>query len=356
MGIRKIFFVLMVCVVSIGKMCAQTWTKDGSYIYNSPTSSYVVVGTSPSSMPDDRRSYNLFVYDNLYVQSSFDESHGLITESLSTGGMSIRSLGSRYHSALSFTAGTYTFKGNEGWTFLTLSPKMSNILTKLTVDDEVTCGKTLQVSDDVTAQSNLSVGGGITCAKTLQVGEDIIAKSVHNENESLIIESLSTGGMSVRSLGKNNHSALSFTAGTYTFKGNEGLTFLKLSPKATKIFTNLDVDGEITCRDKLRVTDLLKANQIETQDIKVEMNDAADYVFDEGYNLRSLGEVESFVKENKHLPGMPSAAEMSQNGVSVSQMCNLLLEKVEELTLHMIELEKENKALKEEMGKMKREK
>ena len=54
----------------------------------------------------------------------------------------------------------------------------------------------------------------------------------------------------------------------------------------------------------------------------------------------------SYVNEHKHLPGMPSAAEMDANGVSVSKMSNLLLEKVEELTLHMIKLEKENAALK----------
>lgn len=56
------------------------------------------------------------------------------------------------------------------------------------------------------------------------------------------------------------------------------------------------------------------------------------------------------------MPGTPSAVEMSQDGVSVSQMCVLLLEKVEELTLHMIEPEKEKKALKEELGKMREEK
>ena len=52
------------------------------------------------------------------------------------------------------------------------------------------------------------------------------------------------------------------------------------------------------------------------------MNNAADYVFGESYNLRSLNEVESFVKENKHLPGVSSAAEMAEKGMSMSQMSN----------------------------------
>ena len=58
------------------------------------------------------------------------------------------------------------------------------------------------------------------------------------------------------------------------------------------------------------------AKEIETKDIKVEINNAV--------NLLSLSEVESFVNANKHLLWVPSAAEMAQNGVSVSEMSNLL--------------------------------
>lgn len=108
---------------------------------------------------------------------------------------------------------------------------------------------------------------------------------------------------------------------------------------------DVTVHGKLTCKDELNVAEV-NSEKIRTSDITVDMNNAADYVFEENYNLKSLGEVESYVKENKHLPGVPSAAEMAQNGMSVSEMSNLLLEKVEELTLHMIQLEKENKALK----------
>lgn len=116
---------------------------------------------------------------------------------------------------------------------------------------------------------------------------------------------------------------------------------------------DLTINGKLSCRDELNVTEV-NSKSIRTEDITVDMNNAADYVFDENYNLRSLSEVESFVKENKHLPGVPSAAEMSEKGMSVAQMSNLLLEKVEELTLHMIELEKENKALKAEVESLKK--
>lgn len=118
--------------------------------------------------------------------------------------------------------------------------------------------------------------------------------------------------------------------------------------------SGLTVDGKITCRDEIEVSHLSAANMsvegLKAKDINVEMNHAADYVFDEGYNLKPLNEVESYVKENKHLPGIPSAAEMAEKGMSVSEMSNLLLEKVEELTLHMIQLQKENETLKAKMA------
>ena len=107
------------------------------------------------------------------------------------------------------------------------------------------------------------------------------------------------------------------------------------------------VNGTLTCKDRMKVVEV-DSKSIRAGEITVDMNNAADYVFDEDYDLRSLSEVESFVKENKHLPGMPSAAELSEKGMSVSQMSNLLLEKVEELTLHLIDMKKEINSLKEE--------
>lgn len=110
---------------------------------------------------------------------------------------------------------------------------------------------------------------------------------------------------------------------------------------------NLNVNGTITCKNQMKVT-RIESEEIRTADIKVDMNHAADYVFDNGYKLEPLTEVEQYVKSNKHLPGFPSAAEMAEKGVSLSEMSNMLLEKVEELTLHMIEMQKQIKQLQEE--------
>ncbi len=79
----------------------------------------------------------------------------------------------------------------------------------------------------------------------------------------------------------------------------------------------------------------------------------ADFVFENGYNLRPLNEVEAFVKENKHLPDVAPAAEMQTNGVSVGEMNAKLLQKVEELTLYLIEQGKISKEFKQELKNQK---
>jgi hypothetical protein len=67
---------------------------------------------------------------------------------------------------------------------------------------------------------------------------------------------------------------------------------------------------------------------------------APDYVFEPDYELRSLGELEAFLKTNKHLPGVPSAAEFETNGINMRDMNYALLEKVEELVLYTLQQQK----------------
>lgn len=77
-----------------------------------------------------------------------------------------------------------------------------------------------------------------------------------------------------------------------------------------------------------------------------------DYVFEENYDLRSIDELESFVKTNKHLPNVPSAREIESSGsIDVSKMTYALLEKVEELTLYIIAQEKKLQELSSQLNK-----
>lgn len=71
-----------------------------------------------------------------------------------------------------------------------------------------------------------------------------------------------------------------------------------------------------------------------------------DYVFEPAYQLTPLGELEQYISENKHLPGIPSAAEVAENGLDLGDNQAALLEKIEELTLHLIRQQKEIDELK----------
>ncbi len=75
----------------------------------------------------------------------------------------------------------------------------------------------------------------------------------------------------------------------------------------------------------------------------------ADYVFQDGYNLMPLKDVEKFVKYNHHLPNVPSAEEVAKNGLDLTATSAKLMEKVEELTLYLIEANKRIEALEEKM-------
>lgn len=81
----------------------------------------------------------------------------------------------------------------------------------------------------------------------------------------------------------------------------------------------------------------------------------ADYVFEDSYKLPELSEVEQFIKQNKHLPEIPSAAEIQKNGAKMSELTTKMMQKIEELTLYSIEQKKELDAMKKELAALKKQ-
>ncbi|MCQ2283333.1 MAG: hypothetical protein MJZ57_00370 [Bacteroidales bacterium] len=76
-----------------------------------------------------------------------------------------------------------------------------------------------------------------------------------------------------------------------------------------------------------------------------------DYVFDKGYDLMNLDELNTFLNTNKHLPNVPSAQEVQQSGLDLGEMNALLLQKIEEMTLYIIDLQRQIDELKTKGGK-----
>jgi hypothetical protein len=94
--------------------------------------------------------------------------------------------------------------------------------------------------------------------------------------------------------------------------------------------------GTMSPKEKLSVNGNIRAKEI-----KVEATNWPDYVFEEGYKIGPLKELESYVKTNKHLPEIPSAKEIENNGFDLGEMNKVLLKKIEELTLYLIDREKD---------------
>ena len=105
--------------------------------------------------------------------------------------------------------------------------------------------------------------------------------------------------------------------------------------------------GTSNATEKLSVNGNVKAKKL-----IVTQSGWPDYVFAPQYQLKPLSAVESFIKKFKHLPDIPSEKEVAEQGLDVGQTQALLLKKIEELTLHVIRIEKENRALQSRMKKL----
>lgn len=91
---------------------------------------------------------------------------------------------------------------------------------------------------------------------------------------------------------------------------------------------------------------------IHSKEVKVDMIGWSDFVFKKEYNLPTLEEVEKHIAEKGHLENIPSEEEVLKNGINVGEMNSKLLQKIEELTLYVIELKKENEIAKMRIKKL----
>lgn len=130
----------------------------------------------------------------------------------------------------------------------------------------------------------------------------------------------------------------------------------------------LDVNGESNFSQRVKIgannfaTSYLLSvgGGVMAEEVRVQLQPWADYVFEKNYPLMPLAEVEKFVQTEKHLPGIATAKEVETNGLNLGEMQNAQMEKIEEIFLHLIDLEKrvntleaQNKQLLEENAALK---
>lgn len=134
------------------------------------------------------------------------------------------------------------------------------------------------------------------------------------------------------------------------------------------MYSDISFANEVRVMDRLRVgrrgypgtafderaSDALVmvGGKLSAQEIIVHVDQWADDVFDEDYPLPTLADVENFVREERHLPGVPSGAEIEESGMDVASTNVTLLRKVEELTLYMIEQNKRIEELERELAEL----
>lgn len=109
--------------------------------------------------------------------------------------------------------------------------------------------------------------------------------------------------------------------------------------------------GTTTPESKLAVDGQIRATEVK---VLTDVNSVPDYVFEPGYQLRTLEETKQYITENKHLPEIPSAAEIGENGIDLGDMNMRLLKKIEELTLHLIEQNERMEKMENELQALKK--
>ncbi|MGQ7855561.1 hypothetical protein ACUN24_15115 [Pedobacter sp. WC2501] len=145
----------------------------------------------------------------------------------------------------------------------------------------------------------------------------------------------------VANQGEGNYGGFSF----YNYNNQQQQTSLML----------LRGDGNVGIGTMVPQEKLSVNGKIRAKEIKVEMANWPDYVFKPDYQAMTLPEIEKYVKANGHLPEVPAASEVEREGVALGEMNKILLKKIEELTLHLIEKDKREQEQQGAIEKMKRQ-
>lgn len=181
-------------------------------------------------------------------------------------------------------------------------------------------------------KSKLNVSSGVTGDAVLMLEADI---DNNNEGDNARIEMLQDGGALGAFIGFDRE---------WGGSSNEPDNLFRIGTRRQSVnnFNRLVINtntGNVGVGTDNPTHKLSVNGTIRSKEIICEVAPWPDYVFEAGYELQPLSELKTYIEEEGHLPGIPSAQEVQENGVTLAKMNALLLEKIEELTLHVIRLE-----------------
>jgi Phage T4 tail fibre len=203
-----------------------------------------------------------------------------------------------------------------------------------------------------------------------QGGEDRYFALQYNGSTKMVVTPSGKIGIGTSSPGSplevNGEVASQFAYGRFTAKDNSGIVRAQIGNSSSGIaFLNVN-DGSGNAVVDLQSSGnsyiiggnvgigttnpgsykLAVKGKIGAQEVVVTQSGWSDFVFKDDYKLRPIDQVAEYVKKNKHLEGIPTEAEVNKYGVSVGDMQKKLLQKLEETTLYLIQMKKENDELK----------
>lgn len=226
-------------------------------------------------------------------------------------------------------------------------------LSSAAANDNIGIGS-FALSNSVTGQQNTAIGS--------EAGRN-------NTGSRNLFLGFNTGKSSVGSdllMIDNSDNNTPLIGGNFSFNKvgiNTRMTAIASSPAGVNFMVNgAAVIGNVTATTLTDINtpagySLYVANGILTEKVKVSLQAAvwADYVFAKDYKMMSLPQVERFYKANKHLPNVPSAAELEKTGLDMVKTDAKLMEKIEELTIYLVDINKQVQSLKAENNKLKKQ-
>lgn len=213
----------------------------------------------------------------------------------------------------------------------------------------------------VNTNGNVGIGTSGPLAKFHVIGSVRLESLTNDNTKTYVISSDADGNLFKReasTLGGSSGSSWALTGSSISATDKFGTT----NAAALPIITNGIERMRITATGRVGIgtdnpqSELAVNGDIYAKKVKVTATGWPDYVFANDYHLPTLAEVEAFIKKNKHLPEVPSAKEVTANGLDLGVNQAVLLKKIEELTLYVINQQKQIEEMKKEIEYMKKDK